>query len=116
MKESLGLPGLFLFLTTGPYMKNLIIALFLVVPLAGIAQSITGKWKTLDDNTGEEKSIVEISEKGGKYYGKVIKIFRDQGEDPDPLCDECAKDDPRYKKKIIGLEIIQNMKKSGDEY
>lgn len=97
-------------------MKILTIVLLLIVPFGGNAQSIAGKWKTLDDNTGEEKSIVDISEKGGKFYGKVIKIFRDPGEDPDPVCDECPKDDPRYKKKIIGLEIIQNMKKSGDEY
>ena len=97
-------------------MKNLSIAVILILPFAANAQSIAGKWKTLDDNTGEEKSIVEITERGGKFYGKVIRIFLDPDEDPDPVCDACAEDDPRYKKKIVGMEIIQNMKKSGDEY
>lgn len=95
---------------------KIIIALFTVFPLLSNAQSITGKWKTLDDNTGEEKSIVEIFEKGGKFYGKVIKIFLKPGEDPDPVCDKCPKDDLRSNKKIIGLEIIKDMRKSDDEY
>jgi uncharacterized protein (DUF2147 family) len=79
-------------------------------------QSITGKWKTIDDNTGEERSVVEIYEKGGHIYGKIIKLFRKPGEDPDPLCDECEADDPRFKKKIIGMEIITDMSRSGKEY
>jgi uncharacterized protein (DUF2147 family) len=79
-------------------------------------QSILGKWKTIDDNTGEERSVVEIYEKGGKVYGKIIKLFRKPGEDPDPVCDECDTDDERYKKKIIGMEIITEMAKRGDEY
>lgn len=39
-----------------------------------------GKWKTIDDNTGKPKSIVEIYKKSDeKYYGKVIKLFREPG-------------------------------------
>jgi hypothetical protein len=34
-----------------------------------------GKWKTFDDETKEAKSIVEITERGGKIYGKVIEIL-----------------------------------------
>jgi len=79
-------------------------------------QSVVGKWKTIDDNSGEERSVVEIFEKGGKIYGKIIKLYRKQGEDPDPVCDECDSDDSRYKKKIIGMEIITDMSRSGDEY
>ena len=89
---------------------------FLLLPALLYSQSITGRWKTLDDKTGEVKSIVEITEKGGKFYGKIIKIFRKAGEEQDPVCDDCPKDDARYNKKIIGLEIIRDMKKSGDEY
>jgi uncharacterized protein YhfF len=36
---------------------------------------VTGKWKTIDDQTGEAKSIIEIYEKGGKVYGKVVDIL-----------------------------------------
>jgi uncharacterized protein (DUF2147 family) len=96
-------------------MKVLIVPLMLFcIALQG--QSITGKWKTIDDNSGEERSIVEIYEKNGKVYGRIIKLFRKPGEDPDPICDDCDPDDSRYKKKIIGMEIISNMTKAGKEY
>jgi uncharacterized protein (DUF2147 family) len=96
-------------------MKTLI-ALLLMLPFAGFSQAIVGKWVTIDDNSGQEKSVVEIFEKGGKYFGKITKLYRDAGEDPDPVCDECQSDDPRHKKKIIGMEIIRDMEKSGNEY
>lgn len=80
-------------------------------------KSIIGKWKTIDDETKQPKSIVEIYKKDdGKYYGKIIKLFRKEGEDPDPVCDKIDKEDPRYMKKINGMEIITGMKKDGDEY
>lgn len=96
-------------------MKTLVTILILV-PFLGSAQTIVGKWTTIDDNSGKEKSVVEIFEKGGKYFGKVTRLFRGPNEDPDPICDECDNDDPRYKKKIIGMEIIRDMEKAGDEF
>lgn len=78
--------------------------------------SVIGKWKTIDDSSGKERSIVELYERKGLVYGKVVKTFPGPGEDPDPICDQCAADDPRYKKKIIGMEILQQMKKTGAEY
>jgi uncharacterized protein (DUF2147 family) len=79
--------------------------------------SITGKWKTIDDETGQPKSVVEIYQKDdGKYYGKIIKLFRKEGQDPDPVCDKCDEDDPRYNQKILGMEIITELEKDGDEY
>lgn len=81
----------------------------------GFSQSIIGKWKTIDDNSGEERSVVEIFEQNGKVYGKILKLFRKPGDDPDPVCDECSEDDPRYNKKVIGMEIIKDMKRAGNE-
>ena len=37
-------------------------------------------------------------------------------EHPDPICEECPEDDDRYRKKIIGMEIIRSLQKSGHEY
>lgn len=99
-------------------MMRALITLFLSIFIAypALSQSPVGKWKTIDDNSGEERSIVDIYERDGKIYGKITRLFRKPGEDPDPLCDECDKEDPRYKKKIIGMEIIREMKASGKEY
>lgn len=88
---------------------------FFFVTILGHAQStIVGKWHTVDDNTGETKSVVEIFERKGALFGKVVKLV--DPPEPDPICEECSKDDERFGKKIIGMEIIRNMKKSGDEY
>lgn len=78
------------------------------------AQSIVGKWKTIDDETGKEKSIVEIFMKDGKAYGKIIKLFLEPDENQDPICDECT--DYRKGKKLIGMNVITNMVKDGDEW
>lgn len=89
--------------------------LFFLVAPAAFGQ-VLGKWKTIDDETSQPKSIVEIFERDGKVYGKIVRLFRDPGEDPDPVCDQCEQDDGRYNKKIIGMEIMREMTKSGDSF
>jgi uncharacterized protein (DUF2147 family) len=78
--------------------------------------TVEGKWKTIDDNTGEARSIVEILEKEGKIFGRVVKIYPRPDKDPDPICTKCSPDDARFNQKIIGMEIIRNLIKSGSEY
>lgn len=101
------------------YMLKRIIPLVLfsfILSFSSVGQvSIIGKWKSIDEKTGEVKSIVEIFEKGSKIYGKIVKIFP-KGADTDPLCDKCPKDDDRFNKKIIGLEIIRDLKADGEEF
>lgn len=84
--------------------------------LAAFAQrtSPIGKWKTVDDNTGKTKSIVEVYEKGGKLFGKILDLI--DPDEPDPKCEECDEDDPRHMKPIVGLEIIRNMEKDDDKW
>ncbi|MDH5607919.1 MAG: DUF2147 domain-containing protein [Cyclobacteriaceae bacterium] len=91
-------------------MKTITLIAMCLLAISTQAQSIIGKWKTIDDETGKEKSIVEIYQKGDAYYGKIIKLFREPGEDPDPICDDCDEDDPRYNQKILGMEIVKDMK------
>ena len=100
-------------------MKKILVVLplLLALPLLVLGQQdVIGKWKTIDDETGEAKSVVEFYEKDGKLFGKIIKLYRRPGQDPDPICKECPKDDPRYRKKVIGMEIIRDLTKDGDEY
>jgi len=96
---------------------KLSLTFLLVLIISGLqAQSVFGKWKSIDDETKKAKSIVEIYEIDGKLYGKIIELFREPGEDPDPICDECDEDDDRYNQKVIGLEIIRNMENDDDEW
>ena len=95
-------------------MKLILIIILSIFSLSLNAQDIFGKWKTIDDNTGKEKSIVEITKKDGKAYGKILKLFREPGEELDPICDECT--DYRKDKKVIGMTIITDMEEDGDEW
>lgn len=79
-----------------------------------LSQTIIGKWKTIDDETGKPKSIIEISERNGKYYGKIEKLFREPHEEQDPYCKECT--DDRKGKRITGMEVVRDMKKEDSEW
>lgn len=70
-----------------------------------------GRWKTIDDKTGQVKSIVEISEaSNGSLTGKVVEILKsDKG--PNPVCDGCSGD--RKNKPIKGMTILWNLKPDG---
>ncbi len=79
------------------------------------SKPIEGQWKTIDDETGKPKSVVQIYKKSdGKLYGKIIKLYRTPSEDQDPTCTECT--DYRKGKKIIGMEIITGLEKDGNEW
>ena len=68
---------------------------------------IEGRWKTIDDETGRVKSIVEITKRGGKYYGKVVELFRLPNEDQNPRCTACT--DDRKNQPALGMEIVRGM-------
>ncbi|MBD8389612.1 DUF2147 domain-containing protein [Dysgonomonas sp. BGC7] len=93
-----------------------ITTLFILVLLSGImtisAQSVVGKWKTFDDKTGDAKSIVEITEKDGKVYGKIIEILNP--EKKNDKCTNCPDQDKD--KPLNGLTIIKGLKKDGKDY
>ena len=67
---------------------------------------ILGEWITVDDASGEQKSVVRIYQAdNGKYYGDIVELF---GEDADTaVCDACEGED--YNKPIVGLTIIRDM-------
>ena len=75
-------------------------------------QTVLGKWKTIDDETGEAKSIVEVYEKSGKIYAKVVEILR--AEHKKDICTKCEGADKN--KPILGLHIIKGLSKNGDTY
>jgi uncharacterized protein (DUF2147 family) len=79
-------------------------------------QTIFGRWKTIDDNTGKPRSIVEITERNGKAYGRIVKLFREPSEEADPICDECDASDDRYNQKVIGMEFIRGMVRDDDTW
>ncbi|SET85524.1 DUF2147 domain-containing protein [Thalassotalea agarivorans] len=91
---------------------RLILALFILgFPVIALAQTPFGKWKTIDDDTGEAKSIVEIYQKDGKLYGKIADLLQKPN---DTLCDKCQGD--LKDKVLVGMDIIYAMEQDGDKY
>lgn len=100
--------------------KYIVLPLLICLISAGSAfakqGSIVGNWKTIDDKTNQAKSIVKIYNKGGKYYGRITKLFRQKGENPDPRCEKCRDGDARKGKRVKGMVILQGLVKKGDKY
>ena len=74
--------------------------------------SVLGKWKSFDDQTGKQMGVVHIFEEDGKIYGKVIEITKE--EDREKLCNNCAGEDKNQP--ILGLTVIRGLSKDGHEY
>jgi uncharacterized protein (DUF2147 family) len=91
---------------------SLVVLTVMSMSFAFSQSGIEGRWKTIDDATGKMKSIVEISIRNGKLYGKVVELK--PGEDPDKVCTACT--DQRKGQKIVGMEIISGLEKDGNEW
>lgn len=89
-----------------------LLCLFIAGLFSAQSQSVVGKWKTFDDGTGEAKSIVEIIEKDGKIYGKVMEILNP--EKRHAKCQNCSGEDKD--KPVLGLTIIKGLSKEGTTY
>jgi uncharacterized protein (DUF2147 family) len=96
------------------FMNTAIGLVLAAAALGANAQSTSpvGTWKTIDDATKKEKSLVRIVESGGVYSGRIEKLLESTMA-PDAVCKECT--DDRKDKPVVGLVIIRNMKQSADD-
>ena len=88
------------------------VASVLLLSAAGVAlaqMTPVGTWHTIDDETKEVKSEVQIVDNAGVLSGKVTKLLR-KGAKQDAICDKCT--DDRKDKPVLGLEIIRGAKKA----
>ena len=89
--------------------------LLLALPFACFAQnSPVGRWKTIDDETGKVKSIVEIYKTtSGTLAGKVVEILQSD-DGPNPLCDKCPGSNKNMP--IKGMVILRGLKADGESH
>ncbi|MGH9605865.1 MAG: DUF2147 domain-containing protein [Terracidiphilus sp.] len=71
--------------------------------------SPAGRWKTVDDKTGQIKSIVQIREQNGTLYGTIEKIFNPPVRNP--LCIACT--GALKNRPLLGLQILWGLHKDG---
>lgn len=93
--------------------RTLFFAVTLLFSVTLFAQNpLLGEWITVDDATGEQKSIVRIYQAdNGKYYGTIIQLLEENGETA--ICTECTGED--HNKPIVGLTIIRDMQLKDNE-
>ncbi|MDE2369035.1 MAG: DUF2147 domain-containing protein [Burkholderiales bacterium] len=94
-------------------MKSLIAAaaLALAAGAAWCQSTPAGLWKTIDDETGQAKSYVRITDAAGVYGGRIDKLL--DPDKQDAVCDKCS--DARKGQKVLGMTIIEGVKKNPDE-
>lgn len=73
----------------------------ILLPYLLTAQSAVGIWKTIDDKSGEAQSHIEVYEKNGKLYGKIVKTLDPTAE---TRCSTCT--GSRANQPYLGMEII----------
>jgi uncharacterized protein (DUF2147 family) len=91
-----------------------LLAATLAAPLAFAQDSPAGLWKSIDDASGKPTALIRITDSGGELTGKIEKLFRTPEEDQNPKCVLCT--DARKDQPILGMTILDGLKKDGDEY
>ena len=93
--------------------KRNVLFLMLLLTFSSItSQTITGMWKTIDDETGKAKSIVDIYEYEGKIHGIIIEILNSNNKNS--LCEKC--EGVKKDKPILTMIIIEGLTKDDDIY
>ena len=69
--------------------------------------SPVGLWKTIDDKTGQPRTIVRIEAKGEELQGFIHQRL-DPNAKPDAVCTACSGD--RLNQPIQGLNLIRGLK------
>jgi uncharacterized protein (DUF2147 family) len=92
--------------------KGSYLLILILVTFTSNAQSIIGKWKSIDSNSQKEMAIIEIYQKDNKYYAKLKEILNVNKSHAE--CKECA---AKIKNKsLLGKLIIKDLVKSTIDY
>ena len=74
--------------------------------VSGVAMADpTGVWRTIDDETGQPKSLVEIYKAGDEYKGRVKQVFSGN------VCDKC--EGRFHNKNLVGETVIWGIRSQG---
>ena len=86
----------------------------MLISMVAVAQSPVGRWKTIDDETGRVKSIVEITQAAnGTLSGRVAQVLQSE-RGPNPVCAKCT--GSRQNQPITGMTILWDLKPNGSEW
>lgn len=87
--------------------------LFFLASISWAQDPVLGQWHTIDDETGEVKSLVTLSVvEDGTIVGIITKVLKEKQEGENGLCGKCEgemKDQP-----IEGMKFMWGFKKTAE--
>lgn len=87
---------------------TLTLALTLMVSAVHAAPGPEGVWRTIDDETGEARSLVEIEVRDdGELEGHIIEILQSDLPEDEWYCTACSGD--KEGEPFIGLQILDEL-------
>jgi uncharacterized protein (DUF2147 family) len=51
--------------------------------------NVEGKWVAFDGDTHQKRAVIEVVREGRLAIGRIVELFLNPGEDPDPVCENC---------------------------
>lgn len=86
--------------------------LFLSGPFAYADESTdpVGQWRTIDDETGQAKSIIEMNVADGQLQAKIVELINPS--EPNPVCKKCEGD--KKDQPITGMVIMWDVTNTGN--
>lgn len=93
-------------------LMSIVIGVVLISAHAADRDSPVGLWRTIDDKSGKERSLVRVSEANGQLQITIERLFREPGEEPNPVCEKCSGE--KKNKPVTGMQIGSGMKKDGE--
>ena len=91
---------------------NHILFFALLFSFSSWSQNILGNWYSLDTDSNEKESIIEVYQENNKIYAKIVSLLKK--DDKGKICDKCTGNDKD--KPIEGLVILKGLSKDDDEW
>lgn len=99
--------------------KTLVLGMLSMIAFCAtlVAEGIEGYWKTISDETGKAESVVVIYKYQGKYYGRLIGSYNEEGKMDDTIYDPKDRapgieSEPYYS----GMDIIWGLRPKDNRY
>lgn len=93
------------------YCVSLLALMALQTSVMAGGEDVLGRWVTVDDKTGKQKSIINLYKQGDKLFGKIEKLLPGAAF---TVCNKCKGADKG--KPLTGMNIIKNMKFDGEKW
>jgi uncharacterized protein (DUF2147 family) len=95
---------------------RLLFIVALLLPVAAFAQqpSPIGQWRTIDDHSGQPRSVVEVyANPDGSLSARIVRLI-DLAKGANPSCDACR--GARHGQPVVGMVIAWGLRRDGEAW